>query len=55
LIALSVKICLQYIAPQDLKSFGLIPEIIGRLPVLVHLDPLDKNALRTSLQNLKIQ
>lgn len=40
---------LQYIAPQDLKSFGLIPEIIGRLPVLVHLDPLDKNALRNIL------
>lgn len=36
---------LQYIAPQDLKSFGLIPEIIGRLPVLVHLDPLDREAL----------
>lgn len=36
---------LKYIAPQDLKSFGLIPEIIGRLPVLVHLDPLDRNAL----------
>lgn len=36
---------LQYVAPQDLKSFGLIPEIIGRLPVLVHLDPLDRNAL----------
>lgn len=36
---------LQYIAPQDLKSFGLIPEIIGRLPVLVHLDPLDRDAL----------
>jgi len=33
---------LQYIAPQDLKSFGLIPEIIGRLPILTHLDPLDK-------------
>lgn len=40
---------LQYIAPQDLKSFGLIPEIIGRLPVLVHLDPLDKGALRSIL------
>jgi ATP-dependent Clp protease ATP-binding subunit ClpX len=40
---------LQYIAPQDLKSFGLIPEIIGRLPVLVHLDPLDKDALRRIL------
>ena len=36
---------LQYIAPQDLKSFGLIPEIIGRLPILTHLDPLDKDAL----------
>ncbi len=36
---------LKYIAPQDLKSFGLIPEIIGRLPVLVHLDPLDRGAL----------
>ncbi|MCM1163940.1 MAG: ATP-dependent Clp protease ATP-binding subunit ClpX [Muribaculaceae bacterium] len=36
---------LQYVAPQDLKSFGLIPEIIGRLPVLVHLDPLDRSAL----------
>lgn len=36
---------LQYIAPQDLKSFGLIPEIIGRLPMLVHLDPLDRDAL----------
>jgi len=36
---------LQYIAPQDLKSFGLIPEIIGRLPVLVHLNPLDREAL----------
>jgi len=40
---------LQYIAPQDLKSFGLIPEIIGRLPVLTHLDPLDRNALRRIL------
>ena len=36
---------LQYIAPQDLKSFGLIPEIIGRLPILTHLDPLDRDAL----------
>jgi ATP-dependent Clp protease ATP-binding subunit ClpX len=40
---------LQYISPQDLKSFGLIPEIIGRLPVLVHLDPLDRTALRDIL------
>lgn len=44
---------LQYIAPQDLKSFGLIPEIIGRLPVLVHLDPLDKTALRKILTEPK--
>ena len=36
---------LQYVAPQDLKSFGLIPEIIGRLPILTHLDPLDRDAL----------
>ena len=36
---------LQYIAPQDLKSFGLIPEIIGRLPILTHLEPLDRDAL----------
>ncbi|MEG2163791.1 MAG: AAA family ATPase, partial [Bacteroidales bacterium] len=40
---------LKYIAPQDLKSFGLIPEIIGRLPILTYLDPLDKNILRRIL------
>ncbi len=40
---------LQYIAPQDLKSFGLIPEIIGRLPILTYLDPLDRPALRRIL------
>jgi ATP-dependent Clp protease ATP-binding subunit ClpX len=40
---------LQYIAPQDLKAFGLIPEIIGRLPVLTYLNPLDKHALRQIL------
>ena len=40
---------MQYILPQDLKSFGLIPEIIGRLPVLTYLDPLDKEALRRIL------
>ncbi len=44
---------MKYIAPQDLKSFGLIPEIIGRLPVLVHLDPLDKDALRRILTEPK--
>lgn len=36
---------MQYVAPQDLRSFGLIPEIIGRLPLVVHLDPLDKKTL----------
>lgn len=40
---------MQYIQPQDLKSFGLIPEIIGRLPVLTYLDALDKPALRRIL------
>ena len=40
---------LQYVAPQDLRSFGLIPEIIGRLPVITHLDPLDRKALRAIL------
>jgi len=40
---------LQYIAPQDLKSFGLIPEIIGRLPILTYLEPLDRNALKRIL------
>ncbi len=40
---------LQYISPQDLKSFGLIPEIIGRLPVLAYLEPLDRQALRNIL------
>ncbi|MBQ6760904.1 MAG: ATP-dependent Clp protease ATP-binding subunit ClpX [Prevotella sp.] len=40
---------MQYVAPQDLKSFGLIPEIIGRLPVLTHLNPLDRDALRRIL------
>lgn len=44
---------LQYVAPQDLKSFGLIPEIIGRLPMLVHLDPLDRDALRRVLTEPK--
>ena len=44
---------LQYISPQDLKAFGLIPEIIGRLPLLTYLDPLDKNALRRILTEPK--
>ncbi len=40
---------MKYILPQDLKSFGLIPEIIGRLPVLTYLNPLDRQALRRIL------
>lgn len=40
---------IQYISPQDLKSFGLIPEIIGRMPVLTYLEPLDRDALRSIL------
>jgi len=40
---------LQYVAPQDLKSFGMIPEIIGRLPVLTYLEPLNEKALRRIL------
>ncbi len=44
---------LQYIAPQDLKAFGLIPEIIGRLPVLTYLEPLDRQALRNILTEPK--
>ena len=36
---------LQYISPQDLKSFGLIPELIGRMPIVTYLEPLDRNAL----------
>ncbi len=40
---------LQYIIPKDLKDFGLIPEIIGRLPVLTHMNPLDKETLRSIL------
>ena len=44
---------IQYIAPQDLKSFGLIPEIIGRLPILTYLNPLDRTALRNILTEPK--
>ena len=43
------KDLMQYILPQDLKSFGLIPEIIGRLPLLTYLNPLDREALRKIL------
>ena len=44
---------LQYIAPQDLKAFGLIPEIIGRLPILTYLQPLSREALRSILTEPK--
>lgn len=44
---------LKYIAPQDLKAFGLIPEIVGRLPILTHLEPLDRQALRNILTEPK--
>lgn len=44
---------LQYIAPQDLKSFGLIPELVGRLPVLTYLNPLDRSSLRQILTEPK--
>ena len=44
---------LKYITPTDLKSFGLIPEIIGRLPILTYLNPLDRNALRNILTEPK--
>lgn len=40
---------LQYVQPMDLKKFGLIPELVGRFPVLTHLDPLDRDALRRIL------
>ncbi|MDG2503839.1 MAG: ATP-dependent Clp protease ATP-binding subunit ClpX [Flavobacteriaceae bacterium] len=44
---------LQYITPRDIRSFGLIPEIIGRLPVLTYMNPLDKGALREILTSPK--
>lgn len=44
---------MRYVMPQDLKSFGMIPEIIGRLPILTSLDPLDKPALRRILTEPK--
>lgn len=43
----------QYVSPVDLKAFGLIPELIGRLPVITHLSPLDKDALRRILSEPK--
>ena len=47
------KDIMKYIVPQDLKSFGLIPEIIGRLPILTYLNPLDREALRKILEEPK--
>lgn len=47
------KNLLQYIAPHDLRSFGLIPELIGRLPILTHLEPLDRDTLRSILTEPK--
>ncbi|ANI88283.1 ATP-dependent protease ATP-binding subunit ClpX [Arachidicoccus ginsenosidimutans] len=47
------KNLLQFVNPQDLKSFGLIPELLGRLPVVTHLDPLDKETLRSILTEPK--
>tara|TARA_B110000977_G_C11060625_1_gene485820 strand:- start:1222 stop:2454 length:1233 start_codon:yes stop_codon:yes gene_type:complete len=44
---------LQYVSPQDVKSFGIIPELIGRLPIVTHLNPLDKKALRDILTEPK--
>lgn len=50
---LDLKNLYKYITPQDLKSFGLIPELIGRVPVLTHLNPLNKQALRNILTEPK--
>ena len=44
---------LQYVSPQDLKSFGLIPELIGRMPIVTHLNPLDRAALKKILTEPK--
>ena len=44
---------MKYIQPQDLKAFGLIPELIGRLPVLTYLNPLDRQALHRILREPK--
>ncbi len=51
--SLDAENVLQYIIPKDLKEFGLIPEIIGRLPVLTHMNPLDRKALRAILTEPK--
>ena len=51
--ALDKSNMLQYLAPADLKKFGLIPEIVGRMPVITHLDPLDASALKRILTEPK--
>ena len=51
--AMESQSILQYISPLDLKRFGLIPELIGRFPVLSYLNPLDENALRRILTEPK--
>jgi len=50
---IDLKNLYKYISPQDLKAFGLIPELIGRLPVLTYLNPLDRKALRNILTEPK--
>jgi ATP-dependent Clp protease ATP-binding subunit ClpX len=50
---IDMKNLYKYITPQDLKSFGLIPELIGRLPILTYLNPLDRAALRNILTEPK--
>lgn len=52
-VDLDLKNLYKYISPQDLKAFGLIPELIGRVPVLTHLNPLDITALRNILTEPK--
>ena len=52
-VAIDKSNIMQYISPQDLKAFGLIPEIIGRLPILTYLEPLDRNALKRILAEPK--
>jgi len=51
--AIDTENLLQYVSPQDLKNFGLIPELIGRLPVLTYLNPLDSETLRRILSEPK--
>ncbi|TZF84028.1 ATP-dependent Clp protease ATP-binding subunit ClpX [Pedobacter sp. BS3] len=52
-VEIDLKNLYKYITPQDLKAFGLIPELIGRLPVVTHLNPLDRNALLNILTEPK--